>query len=484
MTADNTSNRGIGKREMLFPPRFRAPIHSSKESLSDPKPSQIVCTVAVLLMDLFACNIGFFLQVNKYVRASVSVALFCQTLLEPGKELTRENISCKMTYSAIGKKRLRLSQTCALFCGSVLVRGERWEGMSWHALPIPPAPSALATEILYRGAPIGVSNPAIPTKIFLISRLPTNFFPSIPHLAYQKTRVRVVEFELTSSSWRVRVDEFELTRSSWRVRVDEFELTSSSWRVRVVELTSSSWRIRVRVDGFELSSSSWRVRVDEFELSSSSCRVRVDEFELSSSRVRVDTFELTRSSWRVRVVAFEWTSSSCRVHEFELTRSSWRVRVDGFELSRSSGRVQVVEFELSSSNWRVRVVENDPMLRPVDSSDPASRSLFSWISWIPHLKISQMPRLAKPIGAPLYHLRSWTSRNQNYAYLIRKRKNPKFNGNLLRLLHSFFYVSTVNPGGWAPPSVVRAVSKREYPKFLRKISAFCQDAFNDKPIIM
>lgn len=30
----------------------------------------------------------------------------------------------------------------------------------------------------------------------------------------------------------------------------------------------------------------------------------------------------------------------------------------------------------------------------------------------------------------------------------------------------------VNPGGWAPPSVVRAVSKREYPKFLRRFSQF------------
>ncbi|XP_020600875.1 collagen type IV alpha-3-binding protein-like [Orbicella faveolata] len=46
------------------------------------------------------------------------------------------------------------------------------------------------------------------------------------------------------------------------------------------------------------------------------------------------------------------------------------------------------------------------------------------------------------------------------------------------------YTANVNPGGWAPPSVVRAVSKREYPKFLRKISSFCQNACKDKPITM
>ncbi|XP_058940888.2 ceramide transfer protein-like [Pocillopora verrucosa] len=46
------------------------------------------------------------------------------------------------------------------------------------------------------------------------------------------------------------------------------------------------------------------------------------------------------------------------------------------------------------------------------------------------------------------------------------------------------YTANVNPGGWAPPSVVRAVSKREYPKFLRKISSFCQNACKDKPITL
>ncbi|KXJ11899.1 collagen type IV alpha-3-binding protein [Exaiptasia diaphana] len=44
------------------------------------------------------------------------------------------------------------------------------------------------------------------------------------------------------------------------------------------------------------------------------------------------------------------------------------------------------------------------------------------------------------------------------------------------------YSANVNPGGWAPPSVVRALSKREYPKFLRKVTALCQNAYKDKEI--
>ncbi|KAK3735008.1 hypothetical protein QZH41_010662 [Actinostola sp. cb2023] len=44
------------------------------------------------------------------------------------------------------------------------------------------------------------------------------------------------------------------------------------------------------------------------------------------------------------------------------------------------------------------------------------------------------------------------------------------------------YSANVNPGGWAPPSVVRALSKREYPKFLRKITSLCQMAYQEKEI--
>ncbi|XP_014225867.1 collagen type IV alpha-3-binding protein isoform X2 [Trichogramma pretiosum] len=44
------------------------------------------------------------------------------------------------------------------------------------------------------------------------------------------------------------------------------------------------------------------------------------------------------------------------------------------------------------------------------------------------------------------------------------------------------YCSVVNPGGWAPASVLRAVYKREYPKFLKRFTNFCIDQCKDKPI--
>lgn len=44
-------------------------------------------------------------------------------------------------------------------------------------------------------------------------------------------------------------------------------------------------------------------------------------------------------------------------------------------------------------------------------------------------------------------------------------------------------VCAVNPGGWAPASVLRAVAKREYPKFLKRFTSYVQEKTADKPIL-
>lgn len=41
----------------------------------------------------------------------------------------------------------------------------------------------------------------------------------------------------------------------------------------------------------------------------------------------------------------------------------------------------------------------------------------------------------------------------------------------------------VNPGGWAPASVLRAVYKREYPKFLKRFTAYVINQTQQKPIM-
>ncbi|XP_031559245.1 ceramide transfer protein-like [Actinia tenebrosa] len=73
----------------------------------------------------------------------------------------------------------------------------------------------------------------------------------------------------------------------------------------------------------------------------------------------------------------------------------------------------------------------------------------------------------------------------NVAMFCQTLIEPREEGQPLSRDHiscKITYSANVNPGGWAPPSVVRALSKREYPKFLRKISSLCQAAYKDKDI--
>ncbi|XP_041984613.1 ceramide transfer protein [Aricia agestis] len=49
---------------------------------------------------------------------------------------------------------------------------------------------------------------------------------------------------------------------------------------------------------------------------------------------------------------------------------------------------------------------------------------------------------------------------------------------------SIAYCSTVNPGGWAPAGVLRAVYKREYPKFLKRFTGYVVDQCRDKQLVM
>jgi collagen type IV alpha-3-binding protein len=44
------------------------------------------------------------------------------------------------------------------------------------------------------------------------------------------------------------------------------------------------------------------------------------------------------------------------------------------------------------------------------------------------------------------------------------------------------YSANVNPGGWAPPSVLRAVYKREYPRFLKRFTNYVIETTKDKPL--
>lgn len=56
--------------------------------------------------------------------------------------------------------------------------------------------------------------------------------------------------------------------------------------------------------------------------------------------------------------------------------------------------------------------------------------------------------------------------------------------NKKKIMFGFFCLfHTVNPGGWAPASVLRAVYKREYPKFLKRFTDYVVEQCKNKPIL-
>ncbi|XP_076443458.1 ceramide transfer protein-like [Babylonia areolata] len=62
---------------------------------------------------------------------------------------------------------------------------------------------------------------------------------------------------------------------------------------------------------------------------------------------------------------------------------------------------------------------------------------------------------------------------------------PSNGGDITRdnITCKIIYTAEVNPGGWAPASVLRSVYKREYPKFLRRFTQYVLDKTADKPIL-
>ncbi|XP_041373633.1 ceramide transfer protein-like [Gigantopelta aegis] len=62
---------------------------------------------------------------------------------------------------------------------------------------------------------------------------------------------------------------------------------------------------------------------------------------------------------------------------------------------------------------------------------------------------------------------------------------PPADGNITRdnISCKVSYQADVNPGGWAPASVLRAVYKREYPKFIKRFTQYVKDKTADKDIL-
>jgi len=65
---------------------------------------------------------------------------------------------------------------------------------------------------------------------------------------------------------------------------------------------------------------------------------------------------------------------------------------------------------------------------------------------------------------------------------ISSQQSPNTDRN--NLVCKITYVALVNPGGWAPANVLRAVYKREYPKFVKRFTQYVIDKTAKQPILL
>lgn len=47
-----------------------------------------------------------------------------------------------------------------------------------------------------------------------------------------------------------------------------------------------------------------------------------------------------------------------------------------------------------------------------------------------------------------------------------------------------YYVAQVHPGGWVPTAALRQVYKKEYPKFLRRFTAYVEEKVKGRPLVI
>ncbi|CAG5128563.1 unnamed protein product [Candidula unifasciata] len=73
----------------------------------------------------------------------------------------------------------------------------------------------------------------------------------------------------------------------------------------------------------------------------------------------------------------------------------------------------------------------------------------------------------------------------NVAMICETIIEPPADGDISRdhITCKITYTADVNPGGWAPASVLRAVYRREYPKFLRRFTSFVSEKTKDRDIL-
>ncbi|XP_054159177.1 ceramide transfer protein-like [Oppia nitens] len=118
-------------------------------------------------------------------------------------------------------------------------------------------------------------------------------------------------------------------------------------------------------------------------------------------------------------------------------------------------------------------------IRRTEQNDDNKNSVNPYNIWIVCNNSTDRPNI--PLGRCLRMTMTVSLVCETYINPIPEKGKPITRDNLKCKI---IYCSTINPGGWAPASVLRALYKREYPKFLKRFTQYVKDVTENKEIML
>ncbi|XP_060762941.1 ceramide transfer protein isoform X1 [Neoarius graeffei] len=253
-------------------------------------------------------------------------------------------------------------------------------------------------------------------------------------------------------------EQTEKCRAAWPVTLNS-SLNTHKYTNKVEEIIHSHMTHSLQDVGGDAN---WQLVTEEGEL-------KVYRREVEENGVVLDPLKATHAVKGVtghEVCHYFWDTAF---------RSDWETTVENFSVVETLTDKAVIIYQTHKRVWPAsqRDILYLSVIRKILSTNENEPD--TWIVCNFSVDHDRYPPTSRCIRAKI-----------NVAMICQTLVSPPEGNKELgrdNILCKITYVANVNPGGWAPASVLRAVAKREYPKFLKRFTSYVQDKTSDKAIL-
>ncbi|KAK2845720.1 hypothetical protein Q7C36_010574 [Tachysurus vachellii] len=253
-------------------------------------------------------------------------------------------------------------------------------------------------------------------------------------------------------------EQTEKCRTSWPVTLNS-SLNAHKYTNKVEEIIQSHMTHSLQDVGGDAN---WQLLTEEGEL-------KVYRREVEENGVVLDPLKATHAVKGVtghEVCHYFWDTAF---------RYDWETTVENFNVIETLSDKAVIIYQTHKRVWPAsqRDILYLSVIRKIISTNENEPD--TWIVCNFSVDHDGYPPTSRCIRAKI-----------NVAMICQTIVNPPEGNKEIgrdNILCKITYVANVNPGGWAPASVLRAVAKREYPKFLKRFTAYVRDKTSDKSIL-